>query len=147
MFKDIIEFLKEIVTTRREGSASSLEAPLPTNNESFASDTEAPLPKGILAFQSITTLLMELPQVKEMGAKKTTHNGIGAEREARILVALATILVWRHEVITVVALDDEIRAGDRMKVLACACLDVNSNGQPSQIAKKAAYYAATKNLR
>jgi len=50
MFKDIIKFLKEIVTTRHKDSASSLEVPLPTNNESFASDTEAPPPEGILAF-------------------------------------------------------------------------------------------------
>lgn len=84
-----------------------------------------PLPKNILAFRSITTMLGSLRGVGYLNLIDTNTNSLQKEtrEELRVLVALATILVRNHEVVTVVELP---QMGD-VKTIACAHSDGINN--------------------
>ncbi|KAF8630587.1 hypothetical protein AX17_005399 [Amanita inopinata Kibby_2008] len=108
-------------------SNSNLDSdePGPHSSDSYSEDSGSPtttLPQSILAFRSITTLLSSLRKAGQMNLTHIDKASLDREvrQELRILVALATVLVRKHEVVTVVALhSDQPQQGERLQTIAC----------------------------
>lgn len=95
--------------------------------------SNTPLKENILAFRTIITLLST---IQEAGAINLTTNieSFGEERATlRVLAALATVLVRKHEVVTVATLPNgQSQVGKSLKVTACAQLDRTDDSENKQ---------------
>lgn len=103
-------------------------------------DSGSMLPQNILAFQTITTLLSGLRKAQEMTLtcvdEDHHHRPRKVRQELRILNALATVLVRKHEVVAVVALHNERpqqgEHEEHIQAIACSLYD-EEQPKPSQM--------------
>ncbi|KAF8349088.1 hypothetical protein F5887DRAFT_1242942 [Amanita rubescens] len=110
------------------GQHESLELMGSHSNLDSANNTP---PTSILAFRSITTMLPSLQGTGRMKLTLADNSDLPPEvrQELRILVALATILVRNHEVVSVVALEDELKSC--FKQIACTrSISADNKEQP-----------------
>ncbi|KAF8345214.1 hypothetical protein F5887DRAFT_1196494 [Amanita rubescens] len=108
---------RKLANLRAANSDPDSDAHTPSHSSDSLANTTPPT--SILAFRSITTMLPSLRGTGRMKLTLTNKSDLSPKvrQELRILVALATILVRNHEVVSVVVLQDEPESP--LKQIAC----------------------------